>query len=492
MNIVRPILRHGRTQPEVIALIEDERTISYAALRDRVLRTAARFAAAGVRAGARVGICLRDSPDHLVALLACGIMDATAAPMDWRARPNENARIAEVLAPALVLVEPGRAFPAPCPVIPVDAAWQQAVEGRAAVAAASTGADVPFVVAATSGTTGLPKFSISSHLQYYFRITEFLEFQVLPRPCRYLSSSPLYFAAGQRNALAHLLRGDTVILHAPLFTAADYVEAVARLKVDISFVVPSVVRQLLQVAGGSAPLLPTIRALVTGGAPLFAHERLDVLHKLTPNFYERYGSSMMGGIATLSPAEMTRRPDSVGQINPLVEAEVADDQGRPVAAGNAGRLRLRGPALGTPLIFPEQPASEEFRDGWYYPGELGWIDDHDFLFLQGRASDVIMRGGAKIHPAEIEAAILDHPDVLEAAVTGVRGADNEETVVAFVVMRSQLEHGTLLAHCRSRLTAYKVPREIHQIPALPKNTSGKVDRIRLRQLGEGVSGPAQP
>ncbi len=191
---------------------------------------------------------------------------------------------------------------------------------------------------------------------------------------------------------------------------------------------------------------------------------------------------MIGGIATLSPGDLAARPDSVGQVNPLVEVQIVDSHDRPVEAGAPGRLRLRGPALGTPLAAPGGGATEEFHDGWYYPGEIAARDGHDFLFIHGRASDVIMRGGAKIHPAEIEAVLLEHTAVAEAAVIGVAAGSNEPTVAAFVVARAPVAAGLLLAHCRARLTPYKVPRDIRLVAALPKNTAGKVDRTALAAM----------
>jgi long-chain acyl-CoA synthetase len=138
--------------------------------------------------------------------------------------------------------------------------------------------------------------------------------------------------------------------------------------------------------------------------------------------------------------------------------------------------------LGSPL--PGQVAETNFRNGWFYPGEIGRLDEAGYIFLHGRTSDVIMRSGAKIHPAEVEGTLVGHPGVIEAAVLGHRGADNEEAVIAFVVPRGALLVGELLAHCRMCLTPHKVPRQIHFLERLPKNTAGKIDKVALvKSLG---------
>jgi acyl-coenzyme A synthetase/AMP-(fatty) acid ligase len=147
---------------------------------------------------------------------------------------------------------------------------------------------------------------------------------------------------------------------------------------------------------------------------------------------------------------------------------------------------LRGPGLASPL--PEQPGNANFRDGWFYPGEIASLDEEGFIFIQGRTSDVMMRSGAKIYPAEIEAVLTAHEAVAEAAVLGQRDADNEDVVVAFIVMRHAVPAGAILAHCRRQLTPHKVPRHIFVLEALPRNTAGKIDKMTLaKQLRNEVA-----
>jgi acyl-coenzyme A synthetase/AMP-(fatty) acid ligase len=162
------------------------------------------------------------------------------------------------------------------------------------------------------------------------------------------------------------------------------------------------------------------------------------------------------------------------------EIEVVDGGDRPLPDSTVGRLRVRGAGLASPL--PGQGMAAGFRDEWFYPGEIEWLGELGYLFLQGRAAEVILRGGAKIYPAEVQKALLEHRDILEAAVIGRLNADNEDDVVAFVASRRQPGVGALLAHCRTRLTAHKVPRQIHFLPELPKNTSGKVDKPTLARI----------
>jgi long-chain acyl-CoA synthetase len=483
VNIVRPLFHHAWRQPDRPALIRGERTITYRELADLVARWAGHFAAMGLAPPDRLGVCLKDSWEHVVAVLAAGHMGVAVVPIDWHARPDAKARMAESLRLKLALIEPGAQFPAQCAVVEVDDAWSEAAARAVPRREPQDDWNAPFVISATSGTTGTPKFILMSHLQEYFSLLALLEPVVLPPRCRYLSTSPLYFGAGRRSCHAHLLRGDTVILHPSMITAAEYVDLVRRHQVNAGFVVPTIVRQLLQAAVAGAPLLAGMDALISGGAPLATEEKIAAPAKLTPNFYERYGTAATGGIATLCPDDLPAHAGSVGRPQLFTQLEIVDERDQPLPRGAVGRLRLRGSALGSGLAGPAGWASAEegFRDGWYYPGELAALDADDYLYLKGRASDVIIRGGAKIYPAEIEALLHEHAAVVEAAVVGRRMADNEEDTVAYVVAKSAVSVADLAALCRRRLPAYRVPQEIHLVDSLPRNAAGKVDKVRLAQ-----------
>jgi acyl-coenzyme A synthetase/AMP-(fatty) acid ligase len=188
-----------------------------------------------------------------------------------------------------------------------------------------------------------------------------------------------------------------------------------------------------------------------------------------------YGAAAIGPIAVLRSDEIPLQPASVGRPFSLIEVEIVDENDQPLPYGLTGQLRCRGPSLTTTI--PNSPATPllEFRNGWYYPGELGMVDA-GYVFLQGRTSEVIFRSGAKIFPSEIEAVLQDHASVAEAAVVGRALPNNEQEVAAYVVVKAEVTTGQLLAHCRQRLTPYKVPREIQIVSELPRNPSGKVDK----------------
>jgi acyl-coenzyme A synthetase/AMP-(fatty) acid ligase len=481
MNVVGSVLHFGKTRPSAPALIEDERTITYGELAGLVRRTASHLVARGFRPGDRIGLCLKDTSDHLIALLGVAQMGGVAVPLDWRARPNENSRLINALGLACLLAQPDTRPTDDCPVVQLDAEWHRAV-AQAKVDGESRGDwHDPFVISATSGSTGLPKFTLMTHQQYYFAIAGMFELMGLAGHHRFLCTLPLYYSGGRNSCIAHLLRGDCVVLYPSLFSPAEYLDEAKRQRVTVAVVVPSMVRQLLA-AGGNEPLLPGLTSLVCTGAPLHIEEKRHAARKLTPNFCERYGTAETLAISLLRPEDFVDRAGSVGQPHSLAEIEIVDEQDRRLPSGNVGNLRFHGPGLGSPL--PGQVAETNFRNRWFYPGEIARLDEAGYIFLHGRSSDVIMHSGTKIHPAEVEGTLVEHPGVVEAAVLGHRGSDNEEAVIAFVVPRGTLSVGELLAHCRMRLTSHKVPRQIHLLEQLPKNTAGKVDKLALaKRLG---------
>jgi acyl-coenzyme A synthetase/AMP-(fatty) acid ligase len=475
MNLTTPILRHARLQPGAAALIEGEQTITYRMLADRVLHTASHLATLGIVRGDQVGLCLRDDTLQIVTLLALAYLGATVVQIDSRARPTEKARIVDAFPLRLAIVTPESEKGINCTKVVLDTS--AIPPGATPTVDSLQDWHVPLAALASSGTTGLPKFTTATHFQYLFHILSYLEV-ISPRRHRYLSTLPLYFSAGRVACLAHLLRGDTLILYPALFSPEEFTEKVTENGVTVAFVVPSVLRQLLTITEGHLPLLPKIDLLISGGAPVFAEEKLQIIRKLTPRFCELYGTAALGPMSALRGEDIQDRPTSVGRPFSFIDVEIVDDDDRSLEAGNTGRLRCRGPGLTSPLTIASTPATD-FRNGWYYPGELGMVDELGYIFLQGRTSEVIFRGGAKIFPSEVEAVLQTHESVAEAAVIGRTVSNNEQEPVAFVVLKRPSTSAELFAHCRTRLTAFKVPCEIHIVAELPRNLSGKIDKQAL-------------
>ena len=177
-----------------------------------------------------------------------------------------------------------------------------------------------------------------------------------------------------------------------------------------------------------------------------------------------------------------RRLRSIGRPLPDVEVRVVDAQGAVVEAGVVGEIVARGPRLMKGYWGRPQATAEVLKEGWLHTGDLGFRDEDGYIFLQGRAREIIKRGGEMISPEEVEETLQGHPAVAEAAVIGVPDPDWGEVVRAVVVLKSaaRATEAELIEHCRQQIASFKKPDKVHFVDALPRNQLGKVLRAELR------------
>jgi acyl-CoA synthetase (AMP-forming)/AMP-acid ligase II len=296
---------------------------------------------------------------------------------------------------------------------------------------------------------------------------------------RFVMATPLYFGGGRTFAMSMLFTGATVVLRPPPAPIEGLPEAVAATSATTLFLVPTQFRRLLELPDDALAPLRQLRLLLSSGAPLAAEERAAISARLCPNFFEYYASTEGGGVSLLTPEDQAAHGQSVGRPVFGVEVNIVDEQDRALASGKVGILRYRGPGVAPGYYRDEEASAEAFRDGWFYPGDLAMLDAQGFVTLKGRRKDMIIRAGINIYPAEIEAMLLSHPEVVDAAVVGRPSREFGEEVAAFVRLRRPVADGELLAWCADRLAPYKRPREILAIDDLPRNSAGKVLKAAL-------------
>jgi acyl-coenzyme A synthetase/AMP-(fatty) acid ligase len=247
----------------------------------------------------------------------------------------------------------------------------------------------------------------------------------------------------------------------------DFARAIAAHGITEAATSPSSLRMLMQSEGE----LLALRSLRVGGAPLSAREVLEARERLCRNLVVTYGTQETETVAMLRADDPPGHDGRVGRLLPQVECEPVD-----------GELRFRVPWMPDGYLDNPGADSARFRDGWFYPGDLGSLDPEGFVTLRGRVEEVINKGGVKILPAEIEAVLLAHPGVADAAVAGLAHETLGEVPVAFVVLRGETPLDALEHFCATRIDLTRLPVAFVHLEAIPRNAAGKIDRAPLRRV----------
>ncbi len=478
MNIAETLAHHAYSRADHPAIIDGDRVIPYRDLDPWVRRTAAHLLSLGLKKGDVVGVALSDSIDHIVMLFAIGRAGLVMLPLDWRWTPVEQQRIAEHFEAKLVLVEPEKTPPEGQRCVFVDADWATAVK-KAPVDMKFSGEDGPLLMSLSSGTTGRPKGPRLFHDQFLRRFWGHWINLGFNAQDRFVTGTPLYYGGGRTFSILTLYSGGTLVMFPPPYEPEELCAEIERTNATSIFLVPTQLRRLLTLTDEQLAPMRKMRLVLSSGAALHADERHVMQARLCPGFVEYYSSSEGGGISYLTSQDSSAYDGSVGRPVFAVEVQCVDENHQPVPSGQVGRIRYRGPAVATGFWNDEEASKDAFRDGWYYPGDLGKLEANGYLYLKGRAKDMIIRGGVNIYPAEIEALIQGHPAVRECTVVGWPSREFNEEVAAFVILSGEVTAEELRELCKAQLARYKVPKQVFIVDDFPRSALGKVLKAEL-------------
>lgn len=474
MNLADALDIHARARPSHPALIEGDRAMTHAQFTRGVRRMAAWLQGLALPAGQPVGICLRDTAEHVVALFAVARAGIAILPMDVRWTVEEQRNVASHFGACVILIEPDMTP------VPGLRCMQPGEADEAGIVFASDG-EAPFVLSLSSGTTGRPKGPLIAHRHFLARFrTHWVNLGLNSRD-RFICATPIYFGGGRTFAMSVLFSGGTLILKPPPCAPQDLIACVASQQATSLFLVPTQLRRLLALDDAALVPLRELNLLFSSGAPLSPAERVAIRDRICPRFFEYYASTEGGGVSLLTPDDIATHGQTVGRPVFAVEVEVVDARDQPLPPGETGLLRYRGPACATSYHCDHEASAEAFRQGWFYPGDLASLDVDGFVTLRGRQKDVIIRAGINIYPPDIEAALNTHPAVAESAVLGWPSREFGEEIAAFVRLTEDCEPEALLAHARTLLPRPKWPRAVFVIDELPRNSGGKVVKRELSQ-----------
>nr|WP_238530553.1 o-succinylbenzoate--CoA ligase [Oscillochloris trichoides] len=330
----------------------------------------------------------------------------------------------------------------------------------------------------TSGTTGSPKGAMLSCGNHWWNATaSALNLGLHADDC-WLAALPLFHVGGLAIILRGAIYGIPVVLH-ERFDAHAVNAAIETERVTIISVVATTLQRMLD-ARGATPYPQHFRCALLGGGPA-PRPLLELCAELGVPVAQTYGMTESASqAATLAPGDALRKLGSAGQALLPVGLRIGTVE-REAAPGEVGEILLAGPTITSGYVGQPTASAAALRGGWLHTGDLGYRDAEGYLYVVERRSDLIISGGENIYPAEVEAALLAHPAVVEAGVVGMPDAQWGQRPVAVVVLRQPVASAELLAFVRERLASYKLPRDIVVRESLPRTASGKLQRARLRE-----------
>lgn len=487
-----------------------ERT--YAELHERVLRIAAGLARRGLRRGDRVLLMFSNGTDFIECWWAAVLLGAVAVPLTSRATPRDLARATGIVTPRAVLLG-DVAGPQHVDAISRfrdeimlvcpdrrqgDATLEQLMEVEPLSERPAMSLDDACAMYFTAGSTGDPKAVVRSHQSVVWGLA-MLARRLSPHDVL-VARAPMGHTGGSLTGpFAILLAGGTLAL--PRGTDADAIlDSVERFEATSLYVHPTAfAKAMLQSLAAKPRALASLRRLQWTAGALPEAVRDELLQRFpTLPLEVTYGMTEASNLA-MHFYEPPHDAASRGKANcvghPLLggELRIVDAQGAGVAAGDEGEVQVRtATAFDGYYNDPAATARCVTEDGWFRTGDIGFLDANGALHLSGRQREIIKSGGLAIHPAEVEQALAEHASVAEAVVFGRPDAQWDEAVVAAVSLHPHTAPGSvtavdLISHCRGRLAGYKVPKELHLLPEIPRNGSGKADKRSVAALLAGTS-----
>lgn len=435
--------------------------LSYEELDRRASRWAGGLAARGIRAGDRLAISLPNGWPFVVALLGGLKLGTTVAPLNPMLTAEERATILDDLSPALVVTEADLVGPNAPSLTPISS---------------------PALILYTSGSTGRPKGAVLPHdaLGFANRSWAGPVMRLSPRDV-VLGVLPFAHSFGINGALlAPLLAGATVVL-LERFSPDAVLEAIEHHRVTVFPGVATMFRRLLDAPGFARQRLASLRLAVSGAAPCPWELAREWRERTGIRILRGYGTTEIFRPISYLADDPTETPEAIGRAVPGVDLRIVDETERDQSPGSEGELLISSPGLMSGYLGAPEETRAALSGGWFRTGDLARFNRDGLVTIVGRKKELILRGGYSISPPEVEAVLLTHPAVAEAAVVGRSHPELGEDIVAFVTLRSHVraDPDELIAHCARSLAAFKCPRLVRVVEALPRSATGKVLKSRL-------------
>jgi len=498
--------------PERDSIVFEGKRWTYGQITERANRLANALVQLGIKQGDRIGILQVNCGQYIESYFAAAKLGAIFVPLNFRAKADEmaymigNAEIKMLFVGSRYLdMIKGMLPQLPCvkECITIDPESGPSYEDLVRSSSpdevfCEIGDEDITILMYTSGTTGRPKGVPLRHNAFVTYVLDNVDPANPEVEEKNLLTVPLYHVAGIQAMLAAIYGGRTLVLMRQ-FEVKEWLGMIQREQATRAMLVPTMLKRVIDDPEFSQYNLSSLKVITYGAAPMpfeVIHKAIQVLPWV--RFINAFGQTETAStITTLGPEDhqiegteeekkkkLKRLTSSIGKPLPDVEVKIVDEEGRSLPVFQVGEILARGARIMTGYWRDEQKTSQVMtKDGWLRTNDMGWMDEDGYIYLSGRADDMIIRGGENISPEEVEDVLRSHPKVEEAAVIGVPDPEWGQQPRAIVVMKKG-EVATseeIVEHCRSRLAGFKRPRSVIFVDSLPRNLMGKVLRKNLRE-----------
>lgn len=447
----------------------------------------------GIRAGENVGLFSRNSPEFVFSYMALVSLGAVVVPVNFQLTAREiafivkDARMSHLVSMQRLdisdeLRQQDYAVPVEQLIIPEFAGMTDVANFETAPSLDNEiEEESPCVIIYTSGTTGNPKGAILTHKNLISNVHSFAS--ALPPASdqdNVLCVLPMYHVFAWTCAVLYPLSQGASITILEAFAPKETLATIKEKGVTIVFGVPPIYNYLTRL--GASDDLASVKTFVSGGAALPQKVAEHFQQKYGTPILEGYGLSEASPVVALNPLAKPKFC-SIGKALPGVQVRIVNAKGETLPPGEVGELAVQGPNVMKGYFNLPLETSRALRNGWLHTGDIAYQDIEGYIFIVDRLKDMIIINGENVYPREIEELLYTYPGIVEAAVIGVPDALRGEAACAYIAMEDGqvFDRKAIREFLQPRLAAYKLPREIIQVDALPKNKTGKIMKRILRE-----------
>lgn len=465
--------------PALVVVGKDgsDTVVSWSELERYANQWARALQSAPVREGAMVALSVPNSVELVVATLATWNVGATPIPMRWDLPAWEQQRLLEVIDPAVIITEDN-------------------VEGWAARAAEHDAGPLPDAVSpavsgiCSSGSTGLPKIILNTSPALWTpaqNVPFMAQWMPVTQPQTILVPAPMYHTNGFVT-LTYLLGGDTLVI-LEKFDARVALDAIERHRITTFTATPTMLSRIADVPDVASRDLSSIEWIMQGAAVMPPHLLRRWFDLLSPQqVLMAYGMTENLGLTALRGDEWLEHPGSVGRGFRDTEIRILGEDGQPASAGEFGEIYLRAPMNDQYRYIGGAKQLPRTADGFATAGDIGYLDADGYLFIADRRTDMIVTGGANVFPAEVESALIEHPQIADVVVIGISdtqwGRRVHAVVQATEISAPPTEHDVIL-FAKGKLAGYKVPKSVEFVEEIPRTAATKVNRSAMVEARGG-------